>query len=284
MKVVVIGSGVGGQLVSYGIKEKFSNYDVILVGPDVSSKESAGLFYFNRKIPNICDREIRVSYDLIGDGTLENYQIKSKGFSDSTLTTSSFNNIGETVSGYILTKNLTRSDITRYKDFVKFIDLNGRSIILGDDTKISYDYLISTIPLNVFINVCNHGGRSYRSEFKYRPVYQFTAGKVDRGRVSSIKVKYDLTDSIFYRHSTYLDGHEEVLWMSSESIVDFANETSVMSPGKIVPSEILSKYVAEVEGRYSNVKLCGRYARWDYHYTVDQSYYDSIEFIKSRKR
>lgn len=290
-KIVVLGAGIGGMLAARGIKDKFPNFEVTLIGPE-DKNERPGLFYFNQKIPGICEREIDVTYEMVGDGSLQDYQIKSRGYSDSNMITSSFKNVGKTVKGYLVSKQISLTGICRVVGNVTSINLFSKKLKVSDiPTEFSFDYLISTIPLSVFLNIfpdaTMHGIdlKLFKDEFKFTPVYQKIVGskEVSDDLIDSIKVFYDLSNSEFYRHSSYYHG-DNITKMVSESIKEFSDYDSVAYPGKITPSKKLTGIVAYLEDRFSCLRICGRYARWDYHYLVDQTYFDSIKFVESRTK
>lgn len=280
MRVIVAGAGIGGKIISYGLSKEFSNLDVILVGEENAVRP--GLFYFNQKIKDIAEKEIKVSYSIIGEGSLNDYQKKSRGVVSGDVKLSSFNHIGETVNGYLLSSDIDLSGVRRINKNIDDIDLFDRKIRVGD-TCLDFDFLISTIPLKTFFQLIDSGlCEETAREFKYLPVYQYQVGDIINDKdINEINVKYDLTDSQFYRHSSYLS-EGEVKSIVSESITDFEGRTSVSYPGKIIPSSVLSNYVSGIESSFNYVKLCGRYARWDYHYLVDQSYYDALNFISHK--
>lgn len=61
-KVVIIGAGVSGKIIARGLKDKYrERIKVILVGPE-GSEAFPELFYFNQKIPGICEKEVQVTY------------------------------------------------------------------------------------------------------------------------------------------------------------------------------------------------------------------------------
>lgn len=274
--VVVLGCGIGGKIVSKGLISKYPELDIFLIGEE--SLTSPGLFYFNKEIEGVCDKEISVDYGLLGEGSLEDYQKKSRGFSSKDLKISSFNLVGKSVKGYLLNSEFNLSGVKRIKSNAVRVDLANRLVRTQNDITIRYDYLINTVPLNIFSRLI---GRTLKVEgmFEYTPVYQFSAGE-SSDDIDEIKVQYDLReDVVFYRHSTYLS-KGGVVKVVSESIKDFDGRNSIMIPGKIVPSKFLTNYVNALENQFNNLKICGRYARWDYHYTVDQSYYDSVDFIE----
>lgn len=277
MRVIVAGSGVGGKIISYGLSKEFDNLEIVLIGEENTVKP--GLFYFNHKIPGICEKEINVTYSSVGEGSFLDYQKKSRGEVSKEVKTSSFDNIGKTVKGYLLNSEIDLTHVNQISQNIDDIDLFDKKIKVGDQC-LSFDYLISTMPLKVFLSLmdsslCDEMAR----EFKYMPVYQYCLGtQVRDSDIDEINVKYDLTDSNFYRHSTYLN-QGCIQYMVSESITDFDGRTSVSYPGKIIPSSKLTDCVNSIENTFDYVKLCGRYARWDYHYLVDQSYRDAINFI-----
>ena len=292
-KIVVLGAGIGGMLAARGIKDKFPDFEVTLIGPE-DKNERPGLFYFNQRIPGICEREINVIYEMVGEGSLQDYQVKSRGYSDSNMITSSFKNVGKTVKGYLVNKEISLEGIQRVVGTVTSLNLFGRQVSVANfPSAFTFDYLISTIPLSVLLKVVVNASGSlsgvdlklFEDEFKFTPVYQKVSGfqKVSDNHIDSIKVFYDLSSSEFYRHSSYYHG-DNITRMVSESIKELEDYDSVAYPGKITPSKKLTGIVAYLEDRFSCLKICGRYARWDYHYLVDQTYFDSIKFVESRTK
>lgn len=285
-KVVVLGAGIGGILAARGIKDKFPEMSVTLVGPR-QDNDRPGLFYFNKKIPRIAEKEIDVEYNLVGEGSVVDYQLKSRGHFDHSVTKSSFNNVGKKVKGYLLSSDINLEDIECISSFSSSVDLKNQKVVCGE-TLLTYDLLVSTIPLSNFLNLISYS----ESELKALkeifishccPVYQKVSGYdfVDDSQINKINVFYDLSDSKYYRHSSYYNG-SDIVKMISESIDPSCSYDKIAQPGKIVPSSTLSKLVENIESLNNNVILCGRYARWDYHYTVDQTYEDAIKFVKGR--
>lgn len=279
--VCVLGAGIGGKIISYGIKKKYGDsVKVVLVGEE--SRVRPGLFYFNKKIPGICEKEVSVTYSKIGTGTLDDYQKKSRGVIDSEVKISSFDKIGKTVTGYLLNREVDLSEIIRINENANKLVLSQKKLYTKSDEG-TFDYLISTIPLKNFMSIINESlVTKYSPEFKYSPVYQYQINEIpEDSKIKSIRVSYDTSDSVFYRHSFYEQDKDH--WsMVSESITDFENRTSVIYPGKIIPSKVLSEFVDSIEGTCDYFKFCGRYSRWDYHYTVDQSYEDAMKFLENK--
>lgn len=289
-RVVVVGAGIGGKLAARGIKNKFPEFDVFLVGPE-DCNERPGLFYFNRKIPGICEKKVEVTYGLVGEGTMKDYQIKSRGYFDRRMVNSSFKNIGKTVEGYLVNREISFEDINRIVGEVSFIDLEQRFLYIQKSLRLDFDYVIVTVPLKVLLKIMSHENLDgvnlddIVKEFKCAPVYQKVAGfqKVSDNHIDSIKVFYDLSSSGFYRHSSYYHG-DCITRMVSESIHEFEEYDLISYPGKITPSIRLTEIVNTIEERFDCIKICGRYARWSYHYLVDQTYFDSISFIESKTK
>lgn len=289
-RVVVVGAGIGGKLAARGIKNKFPEFEVFLVGPE-DCNERPGLFYFNHEIPGICEKKIEVTYGLVGKGTMKDYQIKSRGYFDSRMVNSSFKNIGKTVEGYLVNREINFEDINRVVGEVSLIDLDQKFLYIQDSLRLKFDYVIVTVPLKVLLKIVKSEdplGINFddiNKEFKCTPVYQKIAGfqKVSDNHVDSIKVFYDLSSSGFYRHSSYYHG-DRITRMVSESILEFEEYDLISYPGKITPSHRLTEIVNTIEKKFDCIKICGRYARWDYHYLVDQTYFDSVSFIESKTK
>lgn len=285
-KVVILGAGIGGVLAARGVKDKFPEMSVTLVGPR-QDNDRPGLFYFNKKIPRIAEKEVDVEYCLIGEGTVADYQLKSRGYFDHSVTKSSFSNVGKKVKGYLLSSDINLEDIECVPMFSSSVDLKNQKVDCGG-TLLTYDLLVSTIPLSNFLNLISYSESELRAlkvvfTNHFRPVCQKTSGYslIDDSQVDRINVFYDLSDSKYYRHSSYYNG-QDIVKMVSESIDSSCDYDKVTYPGKIVPSVTLSRLVENIESLNNNVILCGRYARWDYHYTVDQTYEDAIKFVKDR--
>lgn len=274
-KVLVLGAGLGGQMITSYLKQEFPSLNITCIGKKDSRRP--GLFYFNERIPGICDKEIQVTYDKLGTGSFEDYQVKSRGVVDPSIKTSSFSNVGKTVTGYLQSCETSLETVPVMIDEINLVD----KYVKAEDQVFYYDYLISTIPLKIFLKCCHMFTPDLSDEFKQMPVYQFKVGQdfCDTD-ITSVKVFYDTTDSVFYRTTSYYVG-DEVASVVSESIIDFAGRTSVCVPGKILPSQLLTDRVKQLEQDYPEIKLCGRYARWDYHYTIDKSCFDAYRFIRS---
>lgn len=287
MKVIaVLGAGIGGQVISESLSREYPNDKVILIGKKVNS--SFGLFYLNKEIPGITGKSFKVEYCKLGDGTFDDYQKKSRGESINSIKTSSFDKVGNFENGYLLNKDFGKSKhYTSVEGNAVKVNLSSQSIDTDDEwhTRVNYDELISTVPLKVFLQITNLTGID-PSEFKYQKVYEkvtppWLVGKFE-DTFDSMKVFYDTTDSIYYRHNSYYKG-DNLVKMTSESIIEDDSATSVHPYGKIIPSEKINNYVNQLEEFYPNVKLCGRYSRWDYHYLITDSYVDAKKFIKSRR-
>lgn len=278
-EIVVIGAGLGGQIAARGIKDNYPEDHVTLVGNPVT--EFPGLFYFNDKIPGVAEKEVKVSYQIVGEGSLEDYQKKSRGTFESTITESSFSKVGKTVTGYALNhRRVDLSDILNILCNVVEIRLNSREIILEDGQELKYDKLVSTVPLNVFLSLSKI--EMSPSEFKYTPVNEKVVQTLDSdfSEVTKVVVYYDLTESKYYRHSHYYIG-DSIYKSVSETVREDESCTSTIYPGKIIPSRLLSLYVASIECNYPEVALCGRYARWSYHYLVSDTYHDAVSHCRT---
>lgn len=284
-RVVIIGAGVSGKIIARGLKDRYKDsLEVVLIGPD-QSEAFPELFYFNQKVPGICEKEIQVTYDELkdpeddGSQSWQIYQKKSRGVNSNKVSTSSLSLVGQTVTGYLPSREISFEDISRNLSQVTNIVLDDKFVSTPTITY-GYDYLISTVPLNIFMKLTDNINSRYLDEFQksVMPIYQ---SRVDGPAkdFDSIKIYYDLhKNTVFYRHSSYFHG-SEVVKLVSESIKDFDGATSVLRPGKILPSDELTRFVKNFEEAHPDIILCGRYARWEYHYTADQSYYDAIKFI-----
>ena len=286
--IVIVGAGVGGQVAARGIKDMVKDaYDVFLIGPEDNHR--TGLFYFNKKIPGICEREIPVVYDMISSGSFEDYQKKSRGYSDPSMGQSFFGKIGGRSKGYLLNSDkIDMKGINRVFGTVESINPLDKKVNFDDCLSLDYDYLIVTVPLMVFMRLLTPstiiGGRDFSQEFKFSPVYTKIRGmEVPESMIDCIRVFYDMSpadESKFYRHSSYYS-QGFIVKMISESIIDFEGKDQVAPLGKIKPSKVLTNFVSEIESNFMDIKICGRYARWEYHYTVDQTYEDVINFLST---
>lgn len=286
-RIVIAGAGAGGQVIFQRLCQIVKeDVEVYMIGPEDFRKP--GLFYFNRLVRGVAEKPIPVTYKSTGEGTFEDYQRKSRGSVESSVTVSSFSNIGRTVVGYQqtpFTESTTNPSHLWVKRKICDIDFKNKKVLLdaeGEEgqTTIDYDYLISTIPLPVLAKIASPLICINETDFKYSPVYQCQVGTTSQD-VDEIDVTYDLTDSVFYRHSSYIY-RGNVQYIVSESIVDFDGRTSVLYPGKIIPDEEITRQVAKFEEENPSCILCGRYARWDYHYTVDRSVEDAEKFISEK--
>lgn len=280
-RVVVLGAGIGGQLAARGIKDTYPDLEVILIG-EVNST-THGLFYFNERIPGVAERRVPVTYSTVGDGAIQDYQKKSRGEVNESVKVSSFDKIGKTEIGYLTDGNISLSGIYNLPFMAEEIDLVSKTVNTCF-VNVNYDILISTIPLPTFFKIggfIDHNDM-YKKSFKWKPVFEkVTSNPFQSGDITEIKVFYD-TDpsSVFYRHTSYYCG-DQISRMVSESITDFKGYDSVLPMGKIIPSEFISECVVASERLYNNVKFCGRYARWEYHYLVSDTYKDAINFVSS---
>lgn len=318
MRVVILGAGIGGKLAAVGIKNKFPEYEVTLVGPE--SKEPSGLFYFNEKIPGIAEKEVKVSYDVssVNEGgsifcredVFRNYQIKSRGTYSPSAKISSFDKVGTTETGYFMDDDFDLSDINWIKDTCDSIFTkknNGFNSIITHKGKVcDYDKLISTIPFNILYSMI------FRTDIvkslKSTPVYvvEVTSSEYDYRDISKINVIYDVSEDKFYRHSLYYNKYGTYVKISSETIIDITDQDDwaalalpskankvvkkKLSPGKIIPDEIVVKnpkdlsdveVTADTVEELTGIRILGRYARWDYHYLVTDTYKDAISFVSS---
>lgn len=290
-KILILGAGMSGLTIAAGLGRKFGDCcDIILVGPD-SKGLLPGLFYYNTEIPGICDKEIQVDYDVVRDlrespdseEMFKLYQLKSRGVYDDKVKTSSLSLVGKSVKGYLPSVDLTASpNVTRCYDTVTFIDFDSKKVVT-DSKVLEYDFLVVTIPLKVLMQLAlKDKSKSYDLEFKSKsiPIYQSVISDDPAAPFDKIMIYYDLHEnSVFYRHSSFMF-NGKVTKLVSESIRPFEGFQSTIYPGKILPSNELRAYVDSVTTRYTNVGIFGRYARWDYHYTVDQSYFDAMNFVE----
>lgn len=288
MKVLILGAGIGGLSIAQRLSYEDRVSEIVLIGPD--SPVQPGLFYYNKPIDHVAEKEILVKYGSIGEGTFEDYQRKSRGLEEvpGEIRVSSFSLINKSVKGYTsegLILHPSEKIVREYSN-AQEVDFGNRQVKVSSGKYgaiwYSYDLLISTIPLSALISISRHlrfQSSKYKEEFKFSPVYQHQSGELTND-YDEINVMYDLTDSHFYRHSSYLR-QGKVQYIVSESIRKFDGATSVIYPGKIVPSKCLTEFVSDLQSKYPSLLCCGRYARWDYHYTVDQSVNDALSYINS---
>jgi len=275
--VVILGAGIGGQVIAKALSDKHPSLEVFLVG--VKDSKTAGLFYLNEKIEGVTDKEIDITYDKIGNGTIEDYEKKSRGCSIGKSVTSSFNKVGSSEKGYLISSDLSGSYLNIERN-AEEVDLVNKEVILQDKITVKYDYLISTVPLKVFLRLI-HIVPPF--DFWSSPVYVTEIKKKkNKDDFDSIKVVYDTDpDTMYYRYNHYYK-EGKLVKTTAESLEDSGIYTDVHYGGKIVPNEVISSYVEGLEFENPEIKLCGRFARWDYHYLISDSYKDSIKFIESR--
>lgn len=279
--VVVVGAGIGGQLAARGIKDNYPDHEVVLVGKICPTAH--GLFYFNEKIPGVAEQEIKVTYGLLGEGSMEDYQMKSRGEVSGDVKVSSFDKVGKVDVGYMTDGEIPLDGIKLIEENALRIDLDTRKVQLDSSKDVYYDYLVSTVPLKAFLFLTNSTVENLIDQFKSQPVYEkiTQSNLIEDAPIDQIKVFYDLSDSHFYRHSSYYHG-DDIVRMVSETIKEFEGYDDVARPGKIIPSERLTEFVTRTEEKYGNLILCGRYARWDYHYLVSDTYRDAVEFLRGK--
>lgn len=223
--------------------------------------------------------------------------MKSRGTVDSNVKKSSLDLVGKTVTGYLLNQHqrVPMDGVIRNYLTVSHISLDTRTVSMSlpqspqdldyghHELVYDYDYLISTVPLNVLMKLVGTDDEEYLEEFKKSsiPIYQSKVSykENDARDFTQIRIYYDLhAGSVFYRHSSYFCG-EDMIKLVSESINYFNKYSTLLRPGKILPNEKLTEYVEDLSITHPELLLCGRYARWDYHYMADQSYYDAIKFM-----
>lgn len=289
MKVVVLGSGLSGKLSVLALHRSFPECEVTLVGPE--SDFPCGLFYFNEKIPGVAEREITVSYSKFGDCSWEDYQLKSRGVRlpvSSSSKSSLYKAEKElTEVGYSLnTENNELDEVNKYctriYSFARVVDQYNNLLVCQDGTCLKYDYLISTIPLPNFLKMLG----IYFDDFKYKPIYvrnTFFTTYSDRSKYSKnpnnilektsrIDIKYNCSkEDLVYRTSTYYDSFGRTTVVSEESLEEIDDFDQKLIPGKIIPTDVPEVYS-------SNIKIFGRYAKWEYHYLVTDTYRDAYEF------
>lgn len=276
--ILVLGAGVGGQIVA----EISRDYDEVkLVGP--ATVAPGGLFYINKRLPGLTTKKIDVAYTSdkpLSDETYKTYQIKSRGTYNPEIKVSSLDKVGTTSAGYLL-RDFDLDDI-QVKCNCKFIDLENQYILTSEsDQPLFYDYLISTIPINIFFKLALDLDVS--ADMIYSPIHlKEEEYFVEDENVSKILVEYNVSeDTDIYRKNIYQNKEGITIKASSESIKSLNDETRVIYPGKIIPSKLLSQRVKEVEDSYTNIKLLGRYARWSYHWTLDQTYSEAKNFLNT---
>lgn len=289
MRVVVLGSGLSGKLSVLALHRSFPECEVTLVGPE--SNFPYGLFYFNEKIQRVADKEITVSYSKFGDCSWEDYQFKSRGVrlpvSSSSKSSLYKAEEGLTETGYRL--NIENNELdevnkycTRIYSFAKVVDQYNNLLVCQDGTCLKYDYLISTIPLPKFLKMLG----IYFDDFKYKPIYvrnTFFTTYSDRSKYSKnpnnilektsrIDIEYNCSkEDPVYRTSTYYDSLGRTIVVSEESLEEIDNFDQKLIPGKIIPTNVPELYSP-------NIKIFGRYAKWEYHYLVTDTYRDAYEF------
>ena len=293
MKVIILGEGVGGKLAAQGIASKYPYVDVTLIGPE--TKAPSGLFYFNEEVPGIAEKPVKVTYSSIGeltDNSFVDYQIKSRGYYDPSVKISSFDKIGKAETGYLLNTDFNLSGVNWIKDECERVDLISKKVFvknIGGNLRaifgMSYDLLISTIPLNTFVGSLGGSSEKIESMMEYQPVYVKEMKVPSNKEIEEIVVHYDLTSSPYYRHSSYYSAGREIVEMRAETIKTITDYTKKLYPGKIVKSSVKGSQIYcladNIEKANPCIRILGRYARWDYHYLVTDTYRDALEFVKN---
>lgn len=283
-KVVILGAGLGGQLATIAIKRACPDCEITLIGPSTGFPK--GLFYFNEKIEGVAERPISIEYSKSGDCSWEEYQYKSRGesLSQETSSKSSLSKAEKGVkeTGYLF--NLNNNCLNNLESYCTRIFQNCTSINFNRKVveykvdgyryrcEVNYDYLVSTLPYHIFRKLSGRLDISLESKPIYLREFRFNKFKNPLSLTEKVSVEYncDLSDPI-YRKSSYYDSEGNLLVVSEESLTKFDGARKLV-PGKILPnSNILSLET-------DSVKIYGRYAKWDYHYLVTDTYKDAYEF------
>lgn len=282
-KVVILGAGLGGQLATVAIKRACPDCEVTLIGP--STEFPKGLFYFNDKIEGIAERPVSIEYSKLGDCSWEEYQYKSRGefLSQESSNKSSLSKAekGTKEIGYLF--NLENNCLNNLESYCTRVFQNCTSINFNDkivECNVStyfrevfnYDYLISTLPCHIFCRLSGRSDIPLESKPIYLREFRFNKFTDPLSLTEKVNVEYncDLSNPI-YRKSSYYDSEGNLLVVSEESLTKFDGARKLV-PGKILPNSNIPNLETDF------VKIYGRYARWDYHYLVTDTYKDAYKF------
>lgn len=296
-RLVIVGSGNSGLICARAAKDRYPELEVILVGPE--SKEQDGLFYFNSPIPGIAEREVKVSYDYVGPNISLSelksiYQLKTRGCTseDVSKIVSSFDKVGTSELGYRLNSGLDlKKDIIYHNTTCQWISLTNNFIVINDDLVISYDYLFVTTPYPVTARLLVEFGEMKVKDCVCSPIYVSSNQKEEKDFTRIIVTYNCYPDQPVYRSSQYISDIRGVCVNSSvESTSPLSENYRKVSLGKIVNLGTRPSCFSRTARRTFDlldlekiypIKFLGRFARWDYHYLVNDSYNDAMKFLEN---
>lgn len=310
--LAVIGAGHSGRIIARTAVDMYPELDVYLIGPESQGQE--GLFYVNEKIPGIAEKPIKVEYGFIKPMYLsdldakESYIRKTRGdcFNpfqvDVKSIISSIDKVGTKEVGYTFNEDLDfYKDISYINRNCTDIYLKQRSISVEDFWRpIRYDYLIVTTPYFITAKLIRDFGKLSVKGCDCSPIYVSSGIKDKEGfspTFNKIRVTYDCDpQSHIYRRNEYVSDSDpdfHVSWNVLEAMslpkFDDKREYSEVKLGKIKnPGKRPKVLIEELNQKEFDlidleekcpIKFLGRFARWDYHYLVTDSYKDGMNFL-----
>tara|TARA_R110002020_G_scaffold2230_3_gene10403 strand:+ start:14315 stop:15166 length:852 start_codon:yes stop_codon:yes gene_type:complete len=256
MEIIVIGGGISGRLVQYVVPES----QILDWGrpPGRKSKKLTRMFganYLWESLPGIECSKFNVITHVDGreptHETIRRYKEKiGKSFDEDNWDTQ-FQPI---MTGYDII-DLPESDI-RYECRVKEIFRDKKRLLLASGAQITYDILVSTIPLYAMLEMCHI---EISRPFSYKPIYIRIEDRpleapypVDTWYVNYLSdpdiTPYRFTDRNGERHYEGLNAMGKI-------------PTRKVIPGKIYPNDQVESAIEEL--RDNNIFCFGRFATWN---------------------
>jgi|TARA_Y100000310_G_C20701999_1_gene830847 hypothetical protein len=261
-RVVILGSGLSGLISSYRIKE--SGYaDSIKIyerNPSITRRTSTAAFYchqlFNNELtPHSFEVQWRVNTKL---KTEEEYRdaYAKKVYGEYGAGKVSIKS-GEAKGWEINTDKLIEHADIEYNMNCNKIDIDKRVITFNDEHKVSYDTLVITLPMPLFMFIYSSKEKQETKKyiFKCEPIHYSVIKRIPGTYdYNHMILEYHPDPDVPYYRKTYWDDR-----ITIESMVEFDGSVPA-NPGKMWDCEGITEFRNKMKTK--SVHFQGRYARW----------------------
>ena len=268
--VLIIGSGIAGMLSAMKIKESGYSDSITICerNSEIEKPPTAAAFYCHEFLTKeITPTSFEVKWKIIGDkkNASRLYALKVYGpaFSDKVSICEKEAKGWAIDTEYLIDQT---SDMVETNRDLTSINLDYRYCEFNDYERVYYDTLISTIPMPIFLKICNKKSPTFIS----KPIYVTERDCANMGMNTMSLLYYTDPKYIYYR-GTEWNGKRFL-----ESMEPTKN-CSAMYPGKIWGCDKSEEIIKDFR-KYA-VYFQGRYARWERKYFVSNVWNNILEEI-----
>jgi len=275
MSVIIIGGGISGQLVQFCVPEaEILDWGRVPKRRLGSLTRMFGANYLWEKLPNIPCTEFSVVTHVDGQEatheSIRRYKEKIGKTFDQLHWDSQFQPL---MKGYDIT-TLPKPRI-RYESRVKEVFVKDKYLLLVTGEIISYDTLISTIPLYALMEMCHI---KCEKPFQYRPIFVRIEDRPLEAPypLETWYVNYLSDPDITPYRYTDRNGERHYEGLTSMGKIP----TRKITPGKIYPNpgiEITLELLRE-----NNIYCFGRFANWNPEELLHDTFKDINNWASSR--